>query len=117
MARKELVRLKKRIECEYGQWFLVNLTSGRWSAIWYASIESEELFIAIVNEDKNWFDGQIVYAQVPSYSTKEGALKFIIAMIEKNTLEDPANLVEYNKPHLKRARRHFLRETEKIINT
>lgn len=39
--------LKKHVKGEYGEWRLVELASGRWSAVWYAFLheDTEDAFI------------------------------------------------------------------------
>lgn len=77
---------------KYGQWYLVKLASGRWSDVWYSflDVDLEDAFTAIVNEDQEWFDGQIKFARPDSYAQKADALEVIVASIVKEQRDYPS---------------------------
>ncbi|MEM8515205.1 hypothetical protein RCH14_004565 [Massilia sp. MP_M2] len=69
--------MARAIRCEYGQYFLVCLLSGRWSAVWYA-FKGTDAFQAILREDQGWFDNQTSYARPKVHDTRTKALQEII---------------------------------------
>ena len=116
MTHKGLIR--EHVKGHYGQWYLVRLLSGKWAAVWWASINIEDLFRAIVTEDKTWFDNQIVFASIPSYSAKTEALRYIEAECKDEQKEHPSMAAEIGST-LEKVRRALRKETreEKLRET
>ena len=90
---------------KYGQWHLVKLASGRWSDVWHSFLDValEDAFTAIVNEDQEWFDGQIGFARPDSYAEKAGALEAIVASIVKEQRDYPL-MAKHFEQDLRKAR-------------
>jgi hypothetical protein len=100
--------LKKHIKGVYGQWHLVQLLSGKWSPVWWAALDIEDLFLAIVMEDENWFSHQITFAPPSVHATKAEALREIIHATEKEMEEHPS-MRPYFELNLKRAQMALIR--------
>lgn len=88
---------------KYGQWYLVKLASGRWSAVWHSflDVDLEDVFTAIVNEDQEWFDGQIKFARPNTYPQKADALEAIVASIVKEQRNYPSMAQHFEKDLVK----------------
>jgi hypothetical protein len=109
MPHKGLIR--EHVKGRYCQWYLVRLLSGKWASVWYASVDIDDLFRAIVMEDKNWFDNQIGFAPTPSYSSKKEALEYIEARCDEAQKKHPS-LAEFGRAveNVRRALRKATRE-------
>lgn len=88
---------------KYGQWYLVKLTSGRWSAVWYCFLDAdlEDAFTAIVNEDQEWFDGQITFGRPVAYEKESDALEAIITSIVEEQRDYPSMAKHFEKDLVK----------------
>lgn len=104
--------VRNHVKGEYGQWRLVVLASGGWSAVWHAFLDVEKAFIAIVNEDREWFNSQLVFAQPPRYDTEAEALQKIVEAINREMAECPA-MAGCFEEDLRNARRAIDRLKEK----
>ncbi len=105
MTHKSLVRA--HVKSHFGLYYLVQLASGQWSAVWHLFVEAEDgplqdAFKAIVESDEAWFKSQCGYSCSPAYETKRDAL----LCIRKYCLDDrdPAD-DHYFKPIVVRVER------------
>lgn len=101
---------KRHVKGVYGQWRLVELATGKWSALWCAFLDPdlEDAFLAILEEDQSWFDSQNTYARPESCATNREALEKIILGIEGQMRNSPSK-EEYFRQELKKARLALLR--------
>ena len=83
MKRMSRKLQKSHVKGVYGQWRLVEIASGKWSAVWYAFLDPdlEDRFVGILGEHQSWFDSQNTYAPPESYATKHEALQEIVSGI------------------------------------
>lgn len=96
--------MARSIRGKFGEYYLVCLLSGRWSAVWHAFKETEA-FQAILREDQGWFDNQIAYGRPDVYDTRAQALQEIISSLRDaaNTRND--GLKDYYVLEIKKAQR------------
>lgn len=107
-----LSTFKKHIKGAYCQWLLVCLPSGKWTPVWAASLQNENLLWAILTEDKKWFGNQLTFAQPDIFDTKEDALRVIVDDIEEEIADNPT-MENFLAPDLKKARLALLRSQSK----
>lgn len=100
--------LRKYIKGNYGQWCLVQLLSGKWSVVWWAALDIEDLFLAVVMEDENWFSRQITFSPPSVHATKAEALREIIDATEREMELNPS-MRQHFEINLKRARVALIR--------
>jgi len=72
----------KHIKGRFGQWLLVELSTGRWSAVW-GQFEGLDAFDAIVCEDQSWFDAQMVFARPDVQDTQIDAIRVIVSELTR----------------------------------
>lgn len=89
-SRVRFIRRKWDLETDlvdrYGDWLLVRLASGRWSALSY-ELEGTRAFDSIVKEDGPWFCQQKEYQRPAALETEADALQAIVGSLENSSLE------------------------------
>lgn len=94
--------MARSIRGEFGQYYLVCLLSGRWSAVWHA-FKGTEAFQAILREDQNWFDNQNGYARPVVFDTRADALQEIIRNLREAAKTRDDALKDYYELEIKKA--------------
>lgn len=100
--------LAKQIKGTFGQWLLVQLASEKWSPVWHAAFGIDDLFLAILLEDEEWFSKQRTFAPPSVCATKTEALREIISGIERGMKLNPT-MSSYFELELKRAKMALVR--------
>ena len=100
---------KQQIKGDYGTLLLAHLPSGKWTVIWHAAIQINDLFEATMTEDNQWFENQVVFSAPKQHATKLEALTEIVGCLEQEFSENTWG----GDDNLKRAKAALRRETQR----